>query len=152
MIIEKNNPFIAAGLSYFNPERNIWYLNCRFILFLPMDGKANSLLLGIQLCFSFNLLYINIYSPENWIFIRRLWRRYRWSHFFLSLNMFILTQYNIVYVQLFNGANKDDFFFRPPHQKNELVIKTYPLFVVFLSKKNRWNASRLFVPIVCQKT
>ena len=48
--------------------------------FIPQGGKG-TFLYGVQLSFSFNLLYMNIYTPEIRSFI---WRRRR-SQFFLSL-------------------------------------------------------------------
>ena len=66
----------------------------RRLFFYPPGRKKQRVSTRGLIEFSFNLLNMNIYTPEIWSFIwrRRRWRRRR-SRFFLSLNFFILTQY-----------------------------------------------------------
>ena len=86
----------------------------RWGLFIPQGGKG-TFLYGVQLSFSFNLLYMNIYTPEirsfiwrRWRWRRwrrwrwRRWRRWRWSRFFLSL-FFLKLIYIIAHVYTYFG-------------------------------------------------
>ena len=63
------------GYLYWRKKSEVFLLGVNLILLIiPLEGFLS----GVQLSFSFNLLYMNIYTPET---LRFIWRRRR-SRFF----------------------------------------------------------------------